>query len=82
MTDADVKQLTEIFRSANLKQHLQERSRGLGHILDFVISHENNNLIGDVSVSCRRPFIPLLILVYFYGNNLCRLIVFYAENTN
>ncbi|KAK2169189.1 hypothetical protein LSH36_12g34021 [Paralvinella palmiformis] len=49
--NADTKQLVDILRSANLRQHVQERTHRHGHILDLVISRDDDNLIKGVSVS-------------------------------
>jgi len=48
---SDTKQLADILKSAKLKQHTQERTHRHGHILDFIIFHDDDNLIEDVSVS-------------------------------
>ena len=40
-----------MLKSANLRQQVQERIRRHGHILDLVISRDDDNLIEDVSVS-------------------------------
>jgi len=49
--NADTKQLADILRSANLRQHVQERTHRHGHILDLVISRDDDNLIKAVYVS-------------------------------
>ena len=49
--DADTKQLADILRSANLRQHVQERTHRHGLILDLVISRDGDILIKGVSVS-------------------------------
>jgi len=49
--NTDIKQLADILRSANLRQHVQERTHIHGHILDIVISCNDENLIKGVSVS-------------------------------
>jgi len=49
--NADTKELVDILRSANLRQHVQERTHRHGHILDLVISRDDDNLIKGVSVS-------------------------------
>ena len=38
--NADTKQLADILRSANLRQHIEERTHRHGHILDLVISRD------------------------------------------
>ena len=45
------KQLADILKSANLGQHVQERTHRHRHILDLVISRDDDNLIKGVSVS-------------------------------
>jgi len=42
--NAYTKQLTDFLTSANLKQHVQERTHRYGHILDLVISRDDDNL--------------------------------------
>ena len=49
--ESDTKQLADILKSANPQQHVQERTLRHGHILDLVISRDNDNLINGVSVS-------------------------------
>ena len=49
--NADTKQLADILRSANLRQHVQKIIRRHGHILDLVISGDDDNLIKGVSMS-------------------------------
>ncbi|KAK2151927.1 hypothetical protein LSH36_345g00012 [Paralvinella palmiformis] len=49
--NADTKQLADILRSANLRQHVQERTHRHGHILDLAISRDEVNLIKAVSAS-------------------------------
>ena len=49
--NADTKQLADIFRSANLGQHVQERTHRYRHILHLVISRDYDNLINGVSMS-------------------------------
>jgi len=49
--NADTKELVDILRSANLRQHVQERTHRHGHILDLVISCDDDNLIKGVSAS-------------------------------
>jgi len=49
--NADTKKMADILRSANLRQHVQERTHRHGHILDLVISRDDDNLIRGVSVS-------------------------------
>jgi len=48
--NAGTKQRADILRSANLRQHVQERTHRHGHILDLVISCDDDNLIKRVSV--------------------------------
>ena len=43
--NAVTKQLADILRSANLRQHAKERTHILGHILDLVISRDDDNFI-------------------------------------
>ena len=47
--NADTKQLADIHISANLRQHVQERTHKHGHILHLVISRDYDNLIKGVS---------------------------------
>ena len=53
------KQLADILRSANLRQHVQERTHRHGHT-DLAISRDDDNLIKDVSVSS-IPYLLLLV---------------------
>jgi len=48
--DGDMKQLDDILRPANLRQHVQERTHRYAHIVD-VISRDYDYLIKGVSVS-------------------------------
>jgi len=48
--NADTKQLADILRSAYLRQHVQERTHINRHILDIVISRDDDNLIKGVCV--------------------------------
>ena len=48
--NADTKQLADILRSANLRQHVKERIHRHSHILDLAISRDGDNLIKGVSV--------------------------------
>ena len=48
--NADTKQLADVLRSANLRQHVKERTHRHGHILDIAISRDDDNLIKCVSV--------------------------------
>jgi len=41
----------DILRSANLRRHMQPRPHIHGYLFDFVIFHDDDNLIRDVSVS-------------------------------
>ena len=41
----------QILRSANLRQQVQERTERHGHMLDLVISRDDDNLVKGVSVS-------------------------------
>jgi len=50
-SNADTKNLSDILQSANLTQHVTERTHKHGHILDLVISRDDDNLINEVSVS-------------------------------
>jgi len=47
--NAYTKQLADIRTSANLRQHVQERTYIHCHILDHIISHDDHNLIKGVS---------------------------------
>jgi len=49
--NADNKQQADILRSANLRHHVQERTHIYSHILDLVISRDDDNLIKGMFVS-------------------------------
>jgi hypothetical protein len=49
--NVNTKQLADVLRSTNLRQHVQERTHRHGHILDLVISRDYHNLIKGVSGS-------------------------------
>jgi len=49
--NADTKQLADILRYSNLRQHVLERTHRHSYILDLVISRDDKNLITSVSVS-------------------------------
>jgi len=53
--NTDTKQLADILRSANLRQHVQERTHRHGHILYLVISRDDDILINGVPVSSLLP---------------------------
>jgi len=79
--NADTKHLADILRSANLRQHVQETTHRHCHILDLVISHDDDNLINGVYLSYCL-IISLLTLIYLYRNNLFQLMLFHIENIN
>lgn len=50
-SNPDTRHLSDILRSANLTQHVNERTQIHGHILDLVISRETDDLVKNVCVS-------------------------------
>ena len=54
---AYTKQLAGIRRSADLRQHMQERAHRHDHILDLVIFNEDDNLIKSTSMLSDHFFI-------------------------
>jgi len=72
--NADTKELDDFLRSANLRQHVQERTHKHGYILDFVIYHDGDYLIKGVSVS------SFWTLMYLNRTNMFQLKLFHTEN--
>jgi len=74
-------QLTDILRSANLRQHVQERTHRHGHILD----HLQVMLTVWSRMCLCLPcclIMSLLTSMYLYKNNLFQLKLFHTENIN
>jgi len=78
--NGDTKQLADLLRSANLRQHVQERTHWRGHILDLVISVMMTIWL---KVCLCLPYcliIFLLTLMYLYRNNLFQPRLFHIED--
>ena len=78
ISNPDTRHLSDILLSANLIQHVNERTQIHGHILDLVISRENYDLVKNVAVSSlisdhylvnfvlslQKPFVPTKRITY------------------
>ena len=70
--NADTKQLADIPRSANLRQHVQERTHRQGHILDLVIFRDDDNLTSmlsyhflvNINVSLQKQSVSAKVISY------------------
>ena len=50
-TETETKHLVELLHSANMVQHVKDRTHISGHIIDLVVTREGHDILGNVHVS-------------------------------